>query len=318
MSVFVRLLPAPLVRVFARPYVAGDSLAAAMAVAERLYRERRLETTLDLLFEEIRSEREVEFVRGVYREIVEACGRVPAGPARPSVSLKPSSYTTRPLDGTPGADARGSEEAIREIAELARARGVALTIDMEDRHWTDWTLDLLRRLHAEGMDHVGGVLQTRLHRTEQDLETLPAGLRVRLVIGIYVEPDDVATRDKRLMKERMLDYAGRLLSRGHYVEFATHDTACIRRFLEEVVPAAGAGPDRFEVQMLYGVPRADFQRRLVEGRIGSVGPVRTRLYVPFATSWAHAVAYCRRRLQENPSIAYAVTRNLLGGLAGKR
>ncbi len=314
----VRFLPDWLVRVFAGPYVAGDSLDRGMEVARRLWEERRLETTLDLLWEGIRNESEIAAVRTVYRDMVEACGGCPEGPSRPTISLKPSSYTSRPLDGSPGADAAGSEGAIREIAGLAKDRGVDLTIDMEDRHWTDWTLDLLRRLREEGYRNVGGVLQTRLHRTAGDIEALPEGLRVRLVIGIYLEPEEVATGDKRLMKERMLSFARTLLERGHYVEFATHDEACIRRFLEEVVPGTGAGSDRYEIQMLYGVPRASFQRKLVEGRVGAGGPVRVRLYVPFATSWAHALAYCRRRLEENPSMAGAVARNLGRVLTGRR
>ncbi|MDP6424023.1 MAG: proline dehydrogenase family protein, partial [Planctomycetota bacterium] len=166
--------------------------------------------------------------------------------------------------------------------------------------------------------HVGIVLQTRLHRTEEDLSRIPRGIRVRLVIGIYNEPAEHAIRDKRQMKKRLLDAAKLLFERGHYVEFATHDRAWNVRFLEEVVPAAGVGPDRYEVQMLYGVPMLRFQDDLVAGKIGRQGPVRVRVYVPFATSWDHALAYLRRRLGENPTMAFSVGRNLLRGSIGRR
>jgi len=175
---------------------------------------------------------------------------------------------------------------------------------MEGRQWTDFTLDALRRFHADGARHVGCVLQTRLHRTEQDLDALPEGVRVRLVIGIYQEPADVALTDKAAMKERMLQFAERLLERGHYVEFATHDTACVRRFLDEVVPRVGASQDRYEVQMLYGVPRDRFLSKVLgQG-------VKARLYVPYALGWDLAIEYLRRRLDEYPAMMWLVTKNM--------
>jgi proline dehydrogenase len=254
--------------------------------------------------------------------MIDACAGFDDATTRPTVSLKPSSFTLDPLgpsrDGRPPGTAQGSEAAIRELVVAARQRGVRLTIDMEDRHWTDWTLDLARRLHAEGHDHVGIVLQTRLHRTADDLKQLPRGMRVRLVIGIYVEPAGVATQDKPVMKERMLEAARGLLERGHYVEFGTHDVRYVRRFLAEIVAPLRVGPGAFEVQMLYGVPQGRFQDDLRAGRPPATSPVAVRLYVPFATSWTHALAYCRRRLQENPSMAMAVARNLARVVLGRR
>ncbi|MFQ5504019.1 MAG: proline dehydrogenase family protein [Planctomycetota bacterium] len=317
MKALVRILPGFLVKFFARPYVAGDSLDKGLMATRQLL-ERGLLTTFDLLSENVESRGQVDAVCRVYREMVEACAGFPDPETRPSISLKPSSFTTSPLDQGDGASAEGSAEAIGELAELSRHKGVRLSIDMEDHHWTDWTLDFVRELHARGHDHVGAVLQTRLHRTMADLDRLPPGARVRLVIGIYLESPELATTDKREMKERMLQAAGILLERGYYVEFGTHDEAVIERFLTETVPESGAGPDRYEIQMLFGVPRESLQRKLREGALGSGGAVRTRIYVPFATSWRHAIAYCRRRLLENPSIVTMGLRNLARGLSGRR
>ena len=303
MNPLIRLIPAAMVRFFASPYVAGDSLPKALAVVKKLHLERGLLSTLDLLAEDIRTDAQAKQNLDTYLNMVDAvstCG-LPRE-ALPTLSLKPSSYTTRPLQE--GGDAAGSMEAILQIARRAEEKGVAVTVDMESRHWTDFTLATLRQMHAEGMRHIGAVLQTRLHRTEQDLDALPPGMRVRLVIGIYREPADVALTDKAAMKERMLQFAGRLLKAGHFVEFATHDDACVRRFLGEVVPAAGVGPDRFEVQMLYGVPRDRFLAELRQKG------VRARLYVPFALSWEMAIQYLRRRLDEYPAMALLVTKNL--------
>jgi hypothetical protein len=77
----------------------------------------------------------------------------------------------------------------------------------------------------------------------------------------------------------------------------------VRRFVDEVVPAVGASSQRFEVQMLYGVPREKLLRDLI-GR-----GIRARLYVPFATSWDQAIAYLRRRLDEYPAMIFLVLRN---------
>jgi proline dehydrogenase len=299
----IRLIPAPLVRFFAKPYVAGDALHKAMAVVDKLWRERGLCATLDLLAEDIREQSQAERNLATYLEMVDAVAASALPPqGRPTLSLKLSSYTTRPLHE--GGDAAGSLAAAERIVARARQCGVAVTVDMEGRQWTDFTLDIVRRLHAAGNDHVGTVLQTRLLRTEQDLDKLPPGIRIRLVIGIYREPAEVALTDKAAMKEKMLVCAERLLRAGHYVEFATHDEPCVRRFLDEVVPRTGVGPDRFEVQMLYGVPRDRLLRDVVDR--GYTG----RLYVPFALSWDMAIEYLRRRLDEFPAMVWLVSKNL--------
>lgn len=301
MNPLIRAIPPFLVRFFAKPYVAGDSLAAAVAVVRQLRKDRGLLSTLDLLAEDIREQAQADRNLAAYLEMVDAAAAI-APADRPTLSLKPSSYTTVPLHE--GGDAAGSYEAIERIVAKAAGLGVNLSIDMEGRHWTDFTLATLRKLHAAGHRHVGCVLQTRLHRTEADLDQLPAGMRVRLVIGIYKEPADVALVAKPEMKERMLQFAEKLLARGHYVEFASHDDAYVRRFVEQVVPRAKVGPDRFEIQMLYGVPRDRFLGDLQRNGI------TCRLYVPFALSWEMAIQYLRRRLDEYPAMVWLVTKNL--------
>ncbi|HZT54705.1 MAG TPA: proline dehydrogenase family protein [Burkholderiaceae bacterium] len=302
MKPLIRLIPPFLVRFFARPYVAGDSLEQAIATVDRLWNGRSLLATLDLLAEDIRLQEQADQNLATYRRMVAAASALPA-PWRPTLSLKPSSYTTRPLQA--GGDAAGSLAAVTAIAEDGARTGVGITIDMESRHWTDFTLAALQKLHADGHRHVGAVLQSRLHRTEHDLDRLPAGMRVRLVIGIYREPAEHALTDKPAMKLRLLTYAERLLRAGHYVEFATHDEACVRRFVDDVVPRCGVGADRYEVQMLYGVPR----ERLL-GELRQRG-IRARLYVPFALSWAMAIQYLRRRLDEYPAMMWLVSKNLI-------
>ncbi len=277
-----------------------------MHVAGDLWQERGLMTTLDLLAENI--EEEAMALRNVetYLEMVDAAAADPRfaeGDCRPTLSLKPSSYTTEPFES--GGQAAGAAEAVERICVRAREKGVNLSLDMEGRLWTDFTLDLLTELRAKGHDHIGCVIQTRLHRTSKDLENLPDGMRVRLVIGIYQEPSEVATVNKVEMKDAMLEHAEALLKRGHYVEFGTHDERYVRRFVDEVVPRAGVGTDRFEIQMLYGVPRERLLNSLRERGI------KARLYVPFALGWPMAIAYLRRRLDEYPAMMWLVIKNLV-------
>ncbi len=296
-----RIVPAPLVRWFARPYVAGSSLDEAVDAAARLWRDRGLLATLDVLGEEVKEQARVDANVKLYAATIDAVSRdarFPEHPTRPSVSLKPSAFTAGGME-----QARGP---IAELARHARDRDVALTIDMEDRRWTDFTIDLAVKLFETGHD-VGTVLQTRLNRTLGDLARIPPGMRLRLVIGIYPEPPEVAIADKTAMKERMVSFARRLLERKVLVEFASHDAAAVERFVRDVAPL---DPDRCEVQMLLGVPRTELQERIRRGAIGPALPVR--LYVPFADGWDDATAYLRRRMAESPSMAWLVLRNLFG------
>lgn len=294
-----RLIPGFLVRFFARPYVAGSSLDDAIQTTVDLYDSQRLLGTLDLLGEDVVEPHQVERNVEAYRDMLKRAAedaRFGSRPA-PTVSVKPSGFTC-----TGRKDAR---DPIFALAEEAHARGVGLTIDMEDRHWTDLTLDWAIELFERGWN-VGTVVQTRLHRTMTDIDRIPAGMRIRLVIGIYPEPSEVATTDKAEMKERMLECGRRLLERGAYVEFATHDEHYIERFVRDVAPLA---PDRCEIQWLLGVPRDAIHERLARGELGPTLPIR--LYVPFALSWSDATAYLRRRLDESPSMVWLVLANML-------
>ena len=70
--------------------------------------------------------------------------------------------------------------------------------------------------------------------------------------------------------------------------------------------------EHYEVQMLMGVPKQDFQDELVRNGI------LVRLYVPFAEKWKYATAYCKRRLVANPAMAAYILKNLFYKVSGKR
>lgn len=292
---FVNLAPAPLVRALAAPYIAGRGIESGVTKADEIWQRSRLHSTVDLLGEEVFAREDVEATVATYFRMVEQLkGRHYAG-----ISLKPTQLGLHDSEAYCLAN-------IRKVVARASEERLPVTIDMEDRHLTDVTLRMFKAVRDE-LENVGIVLQSRLYRTKDDIAALPAKrCRVRICIGIYLEPKEVAYTDKPTMKERLFEYVQRLLDAGHYPEIATHDETLIRRVVD-YLDKRGCPKDAYEFQMLLGVPRADIQAQLVgEGRV-------VRLYVPFAEEWKYAVAYCKRRLAGNPMMGAYVMKNLLGG-----
>jgi proline dehydrogenase len=289
----IDLAPAPIVRLFASPYVAGKGIDSGVRKADEIWSGRRLHSTIDLLGEEVFRREDVEATSATYFQILHQV----AGRQHVSVSLKPTQLGIHESEAY-------CLENLRSILAEASARGVQVTVDMEDRNFTDVTLRLFKALRHE-FDNVGIVLQSRLYRTRDDIVGLHARrCRVRICIGIYKEPREVAYTDKPVMKERLFEYVQLLLDKGHYPEIATHDEPLIRRCLD-YLDKRGCPPTAYEFQMLLGVPREQIQGEMVrDGRT-------VRLYVPFAEEWEYAIAYCKRRLAANPMMGAYVMKNLL-------
>jgi proline dehydrogenase len=288
----IDLAPAPIVRLFAGPYVAGKGVESGVSKADEIWTARKLHSTVDLLGEEVFKREDVEATVALYFRMLDAL----AGRPYASISLKPTQLGIHESEAY-------CVENIRKILAHAVTRGIPVTVDMEDRHFTDVTLRLFRHLRDE-FDDVGIVLQSRLFRTRDDIVALHSKpCRVRICIGIYKEPRDVAYQDKPAMKEKLFEQVQLLLDKGHYPEIATHDEPLIHRCLE-YLDKRGCPKDAYEFQMLLGVPRHDLQDQIVrDGRI-------MRLYVPFAEEWEYAVAYCKRRLAANPMMGAYVMKNL--------
>ncbi len=285
--------PAPLVLFFSAPYVAGNSLEKAIAKADEFWETRGLESTLDLLGEGIKNEEDIAAELNEYLRILDAIG----DRKHITLSLKATQMGL-------GLNPDLCQKNIEQILDKAKDLDIQVTIDMEESHYVDATLNLYRTLRQK-YDNVGTVLQSRLFRTEEDITKYLSGLQahIRLCIGIYNEPPEIAYQNKKEMKENFYKLLGKLWDEGHFVGIATHDEQLLERCLnlakERQIPQ-----ERFEVQMLLGVPREETQRRLREQGI----PVR--LYVPYSISTRHALAYLRRRMLENPHIIFYVLGNL--------
>jgi proline dehydrogenase len=269
-------------------FVAGDTLADAVAVSRRINQEGIM-VTLDHLGENVTSLEEAAAFRDVYIQTLEALVR---GGIDGNVSLKLTQFG---MDISGSACRDNVEMLVRRAAELA----TFVRVDMESSDYTDRTLDVVCDLHAR-YAAVGAVIQSYLRRSEADVEMLCGrGIRVRLCKGAYLEPAGVAHQSKADVDASFVRLMRILLEKGNYPAIATHDEkmiAATRKF----AAARGISPDRYEFQMLYGI-RRDLQRQLV-----SAG-YRMRLYVPFGRAW---YPYFMRRLAERPANVFFVARNL--------
>jgi proline dehydrogenase len=324
----IKILPDTFIKIFAKPYIGGDSEEKVINYSNEIYKEKFL-STLDALGEDVKSQKDINRFVNIYLDLARKISQLknyPNNYEQPSISLKPSCFVIveKNEDGTLNEkmDWEGCYQNIYKICSYAREQNVRVTVEMEDRHWTDFTLQTYFRLMDEGLENVGTVLQTRLFRSKNDINLFNEKSRVRLVIGIYNEPADVAYTDKNLMKDLMVEFAAVLFEKGAFVEFATHDEDCIKKFLNEVVIPGEISSDKFEIQMLLGVPRQKLQndlksgeylKQLIAGKNTAISETKInfRLYLPFALTWENALAYCRRRLIENPNIATYGLKNLV-------
>ncbi len=290
----VRLLPAvpkPVVQVFSSRYIAGASLAEAIACVRRLNAGGQM-ATVDVLGEEIRREAEARAIAEAYREVLAAIER---DGLDANVSVKPTAFG---LELSYDVCRENLEAVVREAA----ARGNFVRIDMEDSSTTDDTLRLYRGLREAGLDNVGVVLQARLRRTLDDVGAL-ADLRpnVRLCKGIYLEPPSLAFTDADAIRASFVRCLGALLDAGSYVGVATHDEWLVGESLR-LVSAHGLSREEYELQMLLGVREERAAELVAAGH-------RLRVYVPYGEQWYE---YSLRRLQENPAMAGTIARATAG------
>lgn len=291
---FLNLLPTPLVWIIARPYVAGDSMEKALLKVDSLWKESRIMSTVDLLGEDVKTTEEIEQMVQIYLTLLD---RLKGKEEYVSVSLKPTALGLN-----------FSEELcvtnLKRILDKAKEQKIFITMDMENSPYTDKTLELYHTM-KESYEDFGTVLQTRLFRTEKDVENLPPHSHIRLCIGIYLEGKDIAIQKKSEMKEKIPIYFDTLHKNGHFVGVATHDEPTVRKMLE-ISNQLNLSKKDLEFQFLLGVPREKLHKE-IQARGFNV-----RQYVPFATEKKYATKYALRRFDENPHMAIYVLNNLFG------
>ena len=284
------LVPRTLVRRFADRYMAGETLEDAVATVRRLNSQDTM-ATVDVLGEFIRVPEEAVATTTAYERVLDA---IAAESLDANISVKLSGLGMELDDAL-------ADRMVARVLAAAERHDIFVRIDMEHSGLTDRTLRLYRGLREAGHEQIGVVLQAYLRRTMDDVRAL-ADLTpsVRVVKGIYIEPEEIAYRDPAAINGNYVRVVDRLLAAGSHVAVATHDRSLIDEVLA-LLERRAVPRERYEFQMLLGVAE-DVRRRLA-----SAGH-RVRVYVPFGDAW---YAYSVRRLKENPSIAGYVARDVM-------
>ncbi len=275
------LVPKPLVRVFAKPYVAGESLQDQLRAIQQLNAQGFMVAS-GILGEFVTRREESEQAVRDYQQCLD---EIAAQKLDSTIHTKPTHLGLK-------LDKEFCYQNMRKILERARRYGNFMRMDMEDSPCIDDTLELYYRLR-EDFDNVGVVIQARMRRSLADVRKLAAvKANVRLCKGVYIEPRQIAYTDFRIIQENYTMLLEELLSAGCYVGIATHDELLIWDAYR-LIDRLRLEPHQYEFQMLHGVE--PLLRRLVREK-----GHRLRVAVPFGPNW---YPYSIRRLRKNPAIA---------------
>jgi proline dehydrogenase len=274
-------------------FMPGETLDDAVGAAQIL-QAKKIGTVFTHLGENIKDRPEAQQVTDHYLEVLD---RIRQKNLRTEISVK---LTQLGLDLSPEL----CFENLKTI--IARApKDSIVWVDMEASNYVDATLDLYRR--ALGVyPNVGICLQSYLYRTKDDLaKLLPLRPSIRLVKGAYNEPPEIAFPRKVDVDESYFNLAKEMLlarkeNRCVRPAFGTHDVTMIRR-LSEYASKEGFSKADLEVQMLYGIQRAEQERLASEGCTSIV-------LVAYGTYW---YPWFVRRLAERPANLWFMLRNVL-------
>lgn len=286
----VKLMPDKIVWIFSKKYIAGESIEDAVNLVKSL-NEKGIYATIDVLGEAIKNKTEALEDKNKCIEVLDA---IKNNKLMSNLSIKPTQMGL-------GIDEEFAYRQVAELTEKSYEIGSFLRIDMEDSPYTDATFRLYKRLR-EKYDNVGVVIQSYLKRSFNDVVELnKLNTDYRLCKGIYIEPPEIAYKDRQKVRDNYIKILEEILKEGNYIGIATHDEYLINeayRLIKEMkIPK-----DKFEFQMLLGV------REDLRDKINTDG-YKIRIYVPFGKDW---YKYSVRRLQENPQIAGHIFKNIFG------
>jgi len=298
-------------------FVLGRDIAEALRRADR-GANRAFRYSFDMLGEGARTGPDAATYLESYRQAIRAVGAGAGAGAgaggdvftRDSVSVKLSALHPRYEPFQAGRAVPGLTGALIELARLAKADGVGLTVDAEEAERLEMSLSIIegaaRDPSLAGWDGLGMAVQAYQRRAPAVVDWADAlakatgrRLMVRLVKGAYWD-----TEIKRSQERGLADYpvftrksatdvsymacARALLERGGlYPAFATHNALTVATVLEW----AGKRRD-FEFQRLHGMGEG-----LYEGLMAERG-VAVRVYAPVG-GYRDLLAYLVRRLLEN-------------------
>jgi proline dehydrogenase len=282
----------PFVRRSVSRFMPGETLEAALVAAQALL-QKRIGSIFTHLGENVADRNEARQVTEHYLEVLD---RIHQASLPTEVSVK---LTQLGLD----LSADLCFENLERIVEREKP-SATVWVDMEASNYVDVTLEIYRRALRK-YPNVGICLQAYLYRTAKDLaDLLPLHPSIRLVKGAYKEAASIAFPKKADVDENYFALAkemiGAALAGGcPRAAFGTHDIALIRRIRDFLV-GQGTAKSQFEVQMLYGIQRAEQVRLAQEG-------CRSVVLVAYGTYW---YPWFVRRLAERPANVWFVLRNV--------
>ena len=283
-------LPKSLVKSGAMRYIAGETLEDAVQVVRNLNAGKMMATT-DVLGENVSTEEESVGAVQACQKVLDA---IQKERLNANLSIKLTQFGIKIAESF-------CYENVKGILQVARDYKNFVRIDMEDSSITSATLKLYERLSGEGFDNVGVVIQAYLRRSEEDVKKLIRNrVNIRIVKGIYIEPESIAFKDREEIRRNYLKLLKMLLETKNYVGIATHDDFLVQgayQYIREMNLPSTA----YEFQMLYGVRPRLRDQIVADGH-------RMRIYVPFGKQWH---SYSIRRFKENPQIARYVLQALL-------
>ena len=310
----------------ARQFIAGADPEDAWPMLDDL-RKQGLAISVDLLGEEVLSEREAAVYARRYIDLLDAVSqRVRNWPAAPiletdhfgamprlDVSVKVSSFSCRldPLDWD--WSVRETVANLMPLAMAAKERGVAITFDMESYHFKDLVIAIVKTLLDQQTDgpFAGIALQAYLKETKDDLRDMLSWakkhkrrLGIRLTKGAYWDYETVVSRQQGwpvpvLMEKAQTDaqfeeLTRTLLENAEYVRpaLATHNVRSICHAIA-TADALHLPKETLEFQVIYGMAEP------IRSALQKLG-YRVRVYAPIG-ELIPGMAYLIRRLLENTS-----------------
>ena len=286
---FISVLPRWMIYPFAKTYVAGETIDKTIQVVKRL-NDLGYSCTLDILGEHVLSSTEAEKITEDYCNLYDVISKETLNC---NISIK---LTHIGLE----LDQNLADENLKQILQYAKSHENFLRIDMENSPYTQKTIDLYRN-NIRGYDKMGIVLQAYLKRSLKDAQTLNTpGFNSRVCKGIYNEPSTIALKERTEIQDNFFLITKEILSGEGFAAIATHDIPLIDR-IENWIENNNISSNRFEFQVLYGVPMGNRLKRLLDKGYS------VRQYIPFGPDWFN---YSLRRLKENPKIVSYVIANL--------
>ncbi|MBB72196.1 MAG: bifunctional proline dehydrogenase/L-glutamate gamma-semialdehyde dehydrogenase [Legionellales bacterium] len=302
-------------KVLGRQFVMGRTINEALTRAKEL-EDKGYSYSYDMLGEAARTAEDAEVYFKAYIEAIEAIGQQAKGDRpehNPGVSVKLSALHPRYEFAQYHKAVPAISAKVLTLAQLAKRHNINLTIDAEEAHCLDLSLDIIEQVFSDasldGWQGFGLAVQSYQKRAPAVIDWLvdlarryERRIMVRLIKGAYWDTEiklsqengydgyPVFTR-KSSTDVSFIACAKKILDAGEvfFPQFATHNANSVATVLE----LAGRRRD-FEFQCLHGMGQSLYDSVVGEGDYN----IPCRIYAPVG-SHEDLLGYLVRRLLEN-------------------